>query len=208
MPYYSAASSAVDSFFGAQRQQSMLRMQANDLRLQQKLGKINAGLVDSQIQYMRRASEQKQMAISMQGAEAKANEKVKTASGNIALNTGTASERLTSIDYKTQVDMLTMNANDVMQIEAQQMRRVNLENRSMLSGVKADNMTSISRSISPIGQALQSGINSYVISEYNKLSYTDEGSYTGKKNLLSSNSGTDKWDVLNRQMSKNYWSTA
>ena len=201
---YSTASSAIDSYYNAKNQQLTLKMQASDLRLQQKLGNINASLVDSQIQYMRRASEQKQMLMTLKGSQDKAIEKNKLATGNVDVASGTASERLASMDFKTQVDALTMNANDIMQIEAQQMQKVNYENNAMLAGVKADSLMRISDNISPFGSALQSGVNSAIRYEMNKLMSENIGSYLGGNNTnMLGTKEISKWDFFKGTYNKN-----
>ena len=169
--------SMVGSFYAAKSQQYALESQASSLQYQADINDINAQLAEKEAQSALLAGQRREQAVLLKGRNIQAAQKVATAANGIDVNSQTAVATRASTAFMTQADAFTISQNALKEAQAARMRKVGLENDSLLKRAGASGMLLQESGISPFGAAATSLMSSasqvagswYMMNKYGAL---------------------------------------
>lgn len=146
---FGSINSAIGAYYGAESAKAQLRSQSLTLQYQSQMGEINARLVEAQAQQIMRAGIQRQQQIGFQAGAVVASSRASMAARGLTLTEGNAREVIATTNLMKEIDLNTVNANTVRAAAAERMKKVGIENKSILDNVSASNLTAMASGISP-----------------------------------------------------------
>lgn len=144
-----AATSAIGSFYAVQSQQNQLKMQAQNLRFQAEMGRINRRAAEFSAQQIGLAGQQQAGRYTMAAGQARASARAGLAARGATLGQGSAQEIIASMDVVKEIDRLNISAATIRQQEAARMQAVNLGIGATMADVSASGLQGMAGALSP-----------------------------------------------------------
>ncbi|UOF81066.1 hypothetical protein [Caudoviricetes sp.] len=146
---FGSINSAIGAYYGAESAKNQLRSQSLTLQYQSQMGEINARLVEAQAQQIMRAGQQRQQQIGFQAGAVVAASRASMAARGLTLTEGNAKEVVATTNLMKEIDLNTVNANAVRAAAAERMKKVGIENKSILDNISANNLSAMASGINP-----------------------------------------------------------